>query len=100
MASLRLHKNNLPSRLFIINQCLNQALHLKETQKETDYTKLFPDEKSGVLTGDAFTAKMEAAAHAWEAQLAAKEQRKLTWEGKKTTKSGMENIIGSAPGEG
>jgi hypothetical protein len=62
----------------VYNQCLNQALHLKETRKETDHTKLFPDEKSGVLTGDAFTAKMEAAAHAREAQLAAKEQRKLT----------------------
>lgn len=62
---------------------LNEALHLKETRKDVDRTKLFPNGNPRLITGDGFTGEQEAAELARQEKLEAKAQRRLTRDQKK-----------------
>jgi hypothetical protein len=71
----------------VYNSRLNEALNKKENKKETDRTKLFPDGKPRLLTGDVFMGEMVTSQKLREEKAAAMDQRKAGRADRKVAKA-------------
>jgi hypothetical protein len=71
----------------VYNSRLNEALNTKENKKENDCTKLFPQGKPRILTGNQFFAEVSESKRGQEEEAAAKATRAVERENKKVLKA-------------